>query len=684
MSQGVALSEAPKRRGQQRPGVAQVGPGTDVGSYVVEAPLGAGGFGAVFRARRGDQLYALKLLSLAEVGSSAIREVLALSRVRHPNVVGLHGFWQWPDKQPRYLVVVMEYVRGRRLDVWTSAENPSVLGALRRVVGVARGLVAVRTANLVHCDVKEANIIVREEDGEAVLVDFGVSTGQQLSPGWGNRLPPGTPDYRSPEAWRFWREKRWAHGERYQPAPTDDMYALGVVLYWMLTNAWPFYTDTPRGVEQVLTSAPVPPHERNPRVPLEVSQLCLRLLDKRPEARPQAQEVCQQVEEWLSRQGEDWEQPLCEAFSAHNVSTDGLAEDDGTQWLKRAREAERRPRRGLRPPKHVPESAAPALKAVPEVAAPPEVPALAQAPAVPSAAEPVPAAVAESSAAAAREAQARAVPVAAKSAPIALPGACAPVSRVKPARRLAAPDLRRRVAVALGLLAAVGALAFAFSTQGRAPAPRPEPEPSLGRTSPGAEPRAGLEPPLPTWESSWKVAPPLKPPEAEPAVTAAPVAPGATAQEDEASVKAPQHKQPQRMKAAKKAAILLPLCTTLSCAGPTTEVRRPPLPVEPCPPGALKAMEQLGIEIGDSQSVGQIKRSDGWATAVLTISWGKLPKGTLFTGRLTIREKDHFFRFIEAKTPQGETYPICMQTKVGGDFKAGPYTVGTTVMREFK
>src|SRR5690242_3224682 len=109
MSQGVALPVASRKRGRRLPSVEQVGPGTDVGSYVVEAPLGAGGFGTVFRARRGGQLYALKLLSLAEVGRSAIREVLALSSVHHPNVVGLHGFWQWPDEQPRYLVVVMEY-----------------------------------------------------------------------------------------------------------------------------------------------------------------------------------------------------------------------------------------------------------------------------------------------------------------------------------------------------------------------------------------------------------------------------------------------------------------------------------------------------------------------------------------------------------------------------------------------
>ncbi|HYH96820.1 serine/threonine-protein kinase [Hyalangium sp.] len=271
MSQGVALSAAPKRRGRRRPKVAEVGPGTDVGSYMVEAPLGSGGFGTVFRARRGGQLYALKVLSLAEVGPSAIREVLALSRVHHRHVVGLHGFWQWPDQQPQCLVVVMEYVQGRQLDVWAGTENPSALGVLRLVLGVARALEAVHSARLVHCDVKEANIVVREEDGEPVLVDFGVSAGQQSSPGEGGGLPPGTPDYRSPEAWRFWRAKSWAQGERYQPTPADDLYALGVVLYWLLTEVWPFDTSDAEGIEEVLRRAPKPPHERNPRVRLNCS-----------------------------------------------------------------------------------------------------------------------------------------------------------------------------------------------------------------------------------------------------------------------------------------------------------------------------------------------------------------------------------------------------------------------------
>src|SRR4051794_16697656 len=109
MSQpAVNLAAPPRRRVRRLPRASEIGPGSDVGTYLVEARVGAGGFGAVFRARKGGELYALKVLELEQVWEWAVREVVALSRVSHPNVVRLHGFWQWPDGRPRYMVVVMQ------------------------------------------------------------------------------------------------------------------------------------------------------------------------------------------------------------------------------------------------------------------------------------------------------------------------------------------------------------------------------------------------------------------------------------------------------------------------------------------------------------------------------------------------------------------------------------------------
>jgi serine/threonine-protein kinase len=340
-----------------------VGPGTDIGSYVVEARLGAGGYATVFRAQRGGRLYALKLIPLLEVGASAIREVLALSRVIHTHVVRLLGFWQWPDARPQYLVVVMEYVEGLQLGEQTRAENPSTLGVLRWMLGMARALEAVHAAGLLHLDVKEANIIIRQSDGEAVLVDFGLSASEHSARASWSVLPPGTPHYSSPEAWRFARERRARGLSRYRPTVADDLYALGRVLYWMLTDRMPFYPDDAEGVDKVLHGVLVPPHEHNPRVPLEVSALCQRLLDRSPEARPRASAVCEAVEGLLTQRGEAWEQPLCDGFNEHTITTrPGPEADEVAAWLKDQEGGPNKPRRGPRPARAVEQDEEPGCK----------------------------------------------------------------------------------------------------------------------------------------------------------------------------------------------------------------------------------------------------------------------------------------------------------------------------------
>ncbi|MFL5351906.1 serine/threonine protein kinase [Archangium sp.] len=267
--------------GQARDGLPWgLAPGTEVAGFTVEGPLASGSFGTVYRARRGGRPFAIKLVPMEPRGD---REVEALRLMRHPNVVSFHGYGFWPEEQPRFLVLALELVEGRPLNVWAQEENPSALELVLQVLlPLALTLADVHAAGVVHRDLKDANILVREEDGQPVLVDFGAA-GLEGAPRLTQLLPPGTAEYRSPEAWRFARE--W-EGEPYPFTPADDLWALGVITYELLTRTLPFGDrHDPGMVRAVLEETPPAPHELNPRVPRALGDLCMRMLEKEPEAR---------------------------------------------------------------------------------------------------------------------------------------------------------------------------------------------------------------------------------------------------------------------------------------------------------------------------------------------------------------------------------------------------------------
>jgi serine/threonine-protein kinase len=281
--------------------------GVEVAGYVVEGRIGSGSFGTVYRARQGGRPFALKLVPL---GPRADRELDALRRAQAPGVVGFRGCGFWPDDTPRFLVLALERVEGRSLEAWAEEDNPSALVLVRQVLlPLARTLVAVHAAGVVHRDIKEANIVMREADGQPVLVDFGAAA-YQGAPSLTVMLPPGTPEYRSPEAWRFVREGT-ASGP-YPARPEDDLWALGVALYRLLTRAFPFgERHSPSMVLATLEHTPKAPCELNPQVPRALSDLCMRMLEKEPSARyPSAEVLEAELMGVASQATETWCLPL--------------------------------------------------------------------------------------------------------------------------------------------------------------------------------------------------------------------------------------------------------------------------------------------------------------------------------------------------------------------------------------
>lgn len=595
----------PRDRAQPR----EPATGDDVGGYVLKALLGQGGFGTVYLAERGGQRYALKLLPLAGLGGWGARELLMLARVKHPNVVRLLGYWQWPDQAPRFLVVIMEYVEGRQLDVWAETENPSAHAVLLRILGVARALAALHEAKALHRDVKEANVLVREADGEAVLVDLGVGTHEDTSRLTGGSLPPGTRAYLSPEAWRFHREHREDAAARYRSTPADDMYALGVVLYWLLTDRKPFHIEEGANGALVRSGPVVAACARNERVPGELGALCMRLLAEDPEHRPDAASLVTELERLLTRDAPEWHVRLCDDHDAHNVTTrPGPDADEEVGWLNEVRE-DFRPRRGKRWPR--PEAA-------PEVA---------------------PAQVADE-------------PVSEPYVPEQLPP-------VKPHDSHSAPW---RTA-ALGVLLAVSCAALSFAYLG-----------GRGRASLADE---GDRP-----APDWKVAPQGQAPESRDAAvphgavstpaaidlpTMPPKEPAPVKTQNPAG-EAQQSTSPVRGRgsAGKTLQAAAAACALLGCPG--AQVREPPSP-EPCPPGAVETMEQLGIDVGNKMgwSFGGggnrvLTVREGWTSVkIVGADFGDIPNGSMASGRLIFGDRVYGRMTQVQLRDTNRTVPVCME-----------------------
>ncbi|HLL04538.1 MAG TPA: protein kinase [Myxococcaceae bacterium] len=502
--------------------LVEIAPDTEVRGFRIESRLGAGGYGTVYRARRGERLYALKFLRLREAGHWARREVDVLMRLGHRNLVRFEGCGYWPDESHEFFVVIMDYVHGQRLDEWAASHNPDARQVTLKLIEVARALGAAHQQGVVHRDMKEANILVRASDEEAVVVDFGVAGARDTLRATPGLLPPTTPPYRSPEAWHFFRH--FQPGEVYQAGPADDLYALGVVLYWLLTNRLPFTEIPNEMVDEVLNRVPKPPHQINPRVPAALSAVCMKLLEKRPEDRyPDAAAVEAAGHALLATADADWSVPLCTPHATDNATTEWAGRPEEARegldaWLRQGHHDEEQPRRGAHPPL-VPPRETPAPAVLESAPATPG-----RSPSVPESPSPV-----------------LLTEPAALVAALATPPPREASSPAAASRRLA-PWLAVGVLLMVGLGAGVNYLALsARGTAYPAAATSAEPEPLSGSET--------LAMPLATGSPSGvKVAPPWQAPEGGAGeffalAAAAPAAPPAARDNGEPSVKSPEKKR---------------------------------------------------------------------------------------------------------------------------------------------
>jgi serine/threonine-protein kinase len=211
--------------------------GQTIGAYTLEAPLGMGGMGTVWRARRSDGRFegfvAVKLLNLSLIGPQGDerfrREGTLLARLAHPNVARLLDAGVTATGQP-YLV--LEHVEGSPIDTFADTRRLAIAERLRLFLQVAEAVAHAHANLIVHRDLKPSNVLVRP-DGQVKLLDFGI--GKLLEPDQaasaaltreGGRAL--TPEFAAPEQ---------VAGEPVTTA--TDVYALGVLLYILLTGRHP-------------------------------------------------------------------------------------------------------------------------------------------------------------------------------------------------------------------------------------------------------------------------------------------------------------------------------------------------------------------------------------------------------------------------------------------------------------
>ena len=249
--------------------------------YQLQEPIGRGGMATIYRAQdlRMDRVVAIKVLR--EVYSTDPkfvtrfqREAKAASSLQHPNIVQVYDYGQTDGNY----FIAMELVEGT--DLRRYLRSRGVLAIDRAIIiahDVALGLGAAHRRGIVHRDVKPQNVLVGR-DGSIKLTDFGIASvykdinAERLTT---TGMTLGTVQYYAPEQ---------AQGEIVSPAA--DVYALGIVMYEMLTGRTPFDGDTPVAVAmQHIQDAPLPPRELNPSIPPELEEIILRCLEKQPEMR---------------------------------------------------------------------------------------------------------------------------------------------------------------------------------------------------------------------------------------------------------------------------------------------------------------------------------------------------------------------------------------------------------------
>ncbi|GEM_PF-2593784 len=284
-----------------------------LGRYSLLEQLGQGGMGVVWKAWDNDlrRVVCLKLIRAEEAGGPEalerfLREARVAARLRHPHILSVHDVGEADGRH--YLT--MDLVEGKSFAqivdrsreakrAGRSAAHADLRDELRILADVADAVGYAHQNGVVHRDLKPGNVLV-DPQGHAWVIDFGLAKETQLGQETKDRLRQltitgmaiGTPAYMSPEQ---------AGGQTADIGPASDVWALGVMLYEVLTGSLPFEAENTRSlIFAVLLEEPPTPRKRNGHVPIELEAVCLKAMEKERGRRYRtADEFAEELRRWL-------------------------------------------------------------------------------------------------------------------------------------------------------------------------------------------------------------------------------------------------------------------------------------------------------------------------------------------------------------------------------------------------
>jgi WD40 repeat protein len=267
-----------------------------VPGYEILGELGRGGMGVVYQARQVslNRLVALKMILVGGHAGEAERarfrlEAEAVARLQHPNIVQVFDVGE-SGGHPYFS---LEFLSGGTLAQKLDHRPQPARAAAELTALLARAVHAAHLCGIVHRDLKPANILLAA-DGTPKITDFGLAKRLDAEAHLTqSNAVLGTPSYMAPEQ---------AEARSRAVGPAADVYALGAILYEMLTGRPPFLAETPLDtILQVVADPPVPPTRLQSRVPAELEAVCLTCLHKQPGRRyPTARALAEDLDRFLA------------------------------------------------------------------------------------------------------------------------------------------------------------------------------------------------------------------------------------------------------------------------------------------------------------------------------------------------------------------------------------------------